>query len=294
MTEPRVAIYPLQWFAQPDGRLDFSKGPATRDLARQVRTAGFTAMHAFPPDTQDMAEYAEQLRAEQVRPAPGYLSVPLDQPTPHAQLRSIAARFAERQAVLGLTEAFVADEFNDQRVAQPGIGAGVDADRLARVVERLEVLAATAAEIGVRLCLHPHVGTWIETEQEVRYALAAAGSVGFGPDTGHLAWAGCDVVGLLRDNLSRIGAVHIKDANLAAIHEAARAQNNLFQHVLAGAWQEPGRGEVPLLEVVELLRPTFSGWWVIEVDRASLGNPQESATWCAAWAQQHLSAGATT
>jgi inosose dehydratase len=138
------------------------------------------------------------------------------------------------------------------------------------------------------------VGTWIETEQEVRYALAEAGSVGFGPDTGHLAWAGCDILGLLRDTLPRVGAVHIKDANLAAIREAATADSNLFQHVLAGAWQEPGRGDVPLLDVVALLRPTFSGWWVIEVDRAGLANPQESAAWCAAWAQQHLSTGATT
>jgi hypothetical protein len=50
--------------------------------------------------------------------------------------------------------------------------------------------------IGGSLALHPHVGTWIETEQEMESVLAAVPNTAlrFRPDTGHLTWAGMDAV----------------------------------------------------------------------------------------------------
>ena len=56
---------------------------------------------------------------------------------------------------------------------------------------------------GLTPCFHPHVGSWIETEHEVRTLLDAvdARDLSFGPDTGHLFWGGSDpaeLVGRLR------------------------------------------------------------------------------------------------
>jgi len=44
----------------------------------------------------------------------------------------------------------------------------------------------------VTICLHQHVGTWIETAAEVDWLMERLDPelVALGPDTGHLAWAG--------------------------------------------------------------------------------------------------------
>ena len=78
--------------------------------------------------------------------------------------------------------------------------------------------------------LHPHVGGWTETEHEVRTVLYGIGRelLAFGPDTGHMSWAGMDVVGILREYAGRvlreyagqIVGVQVKDTFSAGIDRA--------------------------------------------------------------------------
>ncbi|MFI6681590.1 hypothetical protein [Kribbella sp. NPDC050470] len=63
---------------------------------------------------------------------------------------------------------------------------------LPKVVDGVGVAAEAITSEGVTPALHPHVGSTIETEPEIRAVLDAvpASILSFGPDTGHLAWAG--------------------------------------------------------------------------------------------------------
>ena len=76
---------------------------------------------------------------------------------------------------------------------------------------------------GVTAALHPHVGGWVETEHELRTVLDGVGPdlLAFGPDTGHMSWAGMDVPAVLRDYADRIVGVHLKDTFAAGIARAA-------------------------------------------------------------------------
>ena len=70
---------------------------------------------------------------------------------------------------------------------------------------------------GVRSCFHNHVGSVIETRAEIDrlFSLVDRDVVFMGPDTGHLAWAGADVLEFCRDYGASIKTIHIKDINQA-------------------------------------------------------------------------------
>jgi inosose dehydratase len=126
---------------------------------------------------------------------------------------------------------------------------------------------------GVTAALHPHVGGWVETEHEVRTVLDAVGPdlLAFGPDTGHMAWAGMDVPAVLRDYADRIVGVHLKDTFAAGIARAGAQGYDYTEATRPGRiWAEPGLGDVDLTGCVAALPAGFTGDLMIEVDVPSL------------------------
>jgi inosose dehydratase len=145
---------------------------------------------------------------------------------------------------------------------------------------------------GVVPCLHPHVATWIETPQETETVLRGVdpGVLMFGPDTGHLAWAGADPAAFIEKHLDRVGAVHLKDVRHAVGHESRQEALDYRDTVAKNVWTEPGRGDVDFDAVLEVLS-RFDGWYVIEVDLADQPTPRETAEVSAQWVKQHLPGG---
>src|SRR5262249_25946299 len=106
------------------------------------------------------------------RPAPGYFSGDFATPADGAPaLVEAARRHAGLQAELGLTEVFLASHLSPARIKVPAAGEAFDAARLALLVERIAAAAEAITAEGVTPCFHPHVGSWIETEHEVRVLL---------------------------------------------------------------------------------------------------------------------------
>ena len=125
------------------------------------------------------------------RPAPGYFSANFHTETSDDVVEA-AKRHAAMQAELGNTEVFIAAKLTPERMEHPAIGFGGDEATLGRVIDGLGAAAVAITAEGVTPALHPHVGSTVETEPEVRAVLDAipASDLSFGPDTGHLAWAG--------------------------------------------------------------------------------------------------------
>ena len=113
----------------------------------------------------------------------------------------------------------------------------------------------------------------METEHELRTVLDRIGPdlLAFGPDTGHMAWAGMDVPAVLRDHADRIVGVHLKDTFAAG---TARARSEDLDYTAAtrpgGIWAEPGRGQVDLEACLAAFPAGFSGDYMIEVDVPSV------------------------
>jgi inosose dehydratase len=281
----KVAVNPLPWVLGPDG---FDLSPTTvRAAVAGIADAGFTAIHADVPDGMAVAEYRALLSDHGIRSAPGYFGAHFDRPADElGPLTEEAKRHAAVQLDLGLTEVFLASHLNPGRTARPAVGADFDAGRLELVVERIGLVAAAIRGEGLTPCFHPHVGSWIETEHEVRTLLDSvdASVLSFGPDTGHLFWGGSDPAQLVGDYAERVGAMHLKDVHRAA---AARAldQNEDYQGATAGehVWTEPGRGDVDFDAVFDALPASYDGWFVVEVDVPDLPTKEESTLASAQW-----------
>jgi inosose dehydratase len=289
----RFAINPLQWLATADGWLDFGAALPLPRLVDTVAQLGFSALMAAPPADMALVEYAELLRSHGVSPAPGYFSAPLDDAGRRDETIARAGTLAGQHAELGLTEMFIAAAMapTAPRVARPAVGAERDAERLKRIAETLELIGAETRRHGVTACLHQHVGTWIEAEDELEWLLdnVDAQVLALGPDTGHLAWAEVDPTAFLARHAGRVKAVHVKDIRREVAARYRDSGASYHGVVAAGLWAEPGFGDLPFEAIFGALGHSFAGWAIIEVDRPSLPSPEESVRACAKWAQARAS-----
>ncbi len=277
----RIAINPIQWVASDDGHLDRSLQPPLPDLLAQIKKAGFPAAVVTAPGVS-LDDYKRAYADAGMLPAPAYFGTPSPEAgVPLASTLEEAKAFGARQASLGLKDTFIAVHMPPvvrPRVDTPAIGVGFDQGRLNQVIDELGKAAEVVKAEGVMPALHPHVGTWIETEDETRQTLDAigAGTLNFGPDSGHLSWAGADVIGLFRSYRDRISIMHLKDIRLDVREASMKAGKSYPEAALAGLWAEPGNGNLDIKAMIAELGAGFDGWLIAEVDRPTMP-PYESA-----------------
>ena len=151
---------------------------------------------------------------------------------------------------------------------RPRLGAGDWAEWGRRVTE---VADRTIAE-GVRLVYHHHMGTIVESSDDIDALMAATGpSVHLLLDTGHAKWAGADPAALARRYRARISHVHAKDVR-PRIADKARAKDWSFLDAVLGEGNElgvytvPGDGSVDYVAVFRELKG-YSGWVVVEAEQ---------------------------
>ena len=157
----------------------------------EIAATPFRAIKADPPAGMSAAQY-RQLLAEYALPGPRLATSPQTSTQTSDDVVE-AGQTARRHAGRARhTEVFIAAKLTPERMEHPAIGFGGDEATLGRVIDGLGAAAVAITAEGVTPALHPHVGSTVETEPEVRAVLDAipASDLSFGPDTGHLAWAG--------------------------------------------------------------------------------------------------------
>jgi len=134
---------------------------------------------------------------------------------------------------------------------------------------RMTEVGDYALDQGVRIVLHHHMGTVVQTADDVDKLFAHCGdSVGLLVDTGHLTYAGDDPVKLIRKHAKRVGHIHCKDIRKGALTQALAHDASFTEAVLAGVFTAPGDGIVDFLAVTrELKKIDYSGWIVHEAEQ---------------------------
>jgi inosose dehydratase len=282
----RFAINPIQWSATSDGWIDPALRPPLAQLLAEVRASGFEAVQAERPADIAQDDYLRLLAEAGLEPAPGYFSLPLA--AARDEYVAAARAVADDHARLGLREVFVSVRMAEDRVAAPARGANAGTVSPSSIAAVLNEMGRVMRQFDVTPCLHPHVGSWMEVEDEIEEVvrLTDPALVALGPDTGHLAWAGVDPVEFTERHASRIRGLHLKDAQLAVARAPELRDADYRSVVAAGLWAEPGHGDLDLRGVLQALPATFDGWVVVEVDRPAAGSPLESARVSAEWVAQ--------
>lgn len=149
----------------------------------------------------------------------------------------------------------------------------LDEDGWTTLIDTVERLAGLAADRGVTACIHPHMGTMIETRAEVDRVLQDS-DVPLCLDTGHLTVGGSDPVELARMGPARIAHVHLKDVDADLAASLRSADLSYSDAVRKGMYTRLGGGDVDLPEIVRSLESAgYYGWYVPELDRMLPAEP---------------------
>jgi inosose dehydratase len=177
------------------------------------------------------------------------------------------------------------------RRQRPAVGADYDESRLRTAVDNCGRVCEVFRAEGLRPLHHSHVGGVFETEDEIVRLLEDLGPdlLGFGPDTGHLRWAGIDPAPFIRRYADRMGGIHIKDC--FPDYLSPQSREGMSYSDVQGTkrlWAEPGRGVVDFAAVVAAIPADYDGDFMIEVDQPSVDSKAESHRISFEWARQNL------
>lgn len=149
----------------------------------------------------------------------------------------------------------------------------LDEQGWATLFANLDRLTALAASRGIRASLHPHVGTMVETADDVARVLAGS-RVPLCLDTGHLLIGGTDPAELVRAHAARVNHVHAKDVRLDLAAKVRSGELTYTDAVRAGIYTRLGEGEVDFASIVaDLTAAGYDGWYVLEQDTILAGEP---------------------
>jgi inosose dehydratase len=138
------------------------------------------------------------------------------------------------------------------------------------LVEGLNRLGSMATGEGMRLCYHHHMGTGVQTREEVDRLMAETDPdhVHLLLDTGHLYWSGDDPLALARDHGERIKHVHLKDIRRPVMEECDECAIPFLDAVRAGVFTVPGDGDLDFAPILQALDEAgFEGWLVVEAEQ---------------------------
>jgi myo-inosose-2 dehydratase len=263
----RLGANPIIW--SNDDMQELGAETSLETCLAQARQIGFEGMelgHKFPRDARELAAilgrfglacvsgwYSAQLLARDARAEITCLR-------PHLDLLK-----ALGSSVLVFADVSGAIHGNLQRplLQRPCLKANEWREFARRITE----LAAMTAAEGVRLAYHHHMGTVVQSEDDIDTLMDATGAeVGLLLDTGHAAFAGADPAALARRYASRIGHLHAKDVR-ALVCERAKTENwSFLRAVLEGVFTVPGDGSIDFERVFRELR-NYSGWVILEAEQ---------------------------
>lgn len=284
---PQLAANPIPYWLR-NSHVDKSTAVFEEAFA-DFATIGFTAVKADVPEGMTPEEYARWIGGFGLSPSLSLFSSPFDETIDIADEMERAKRFAADQVALGLDRTMVSSMAVPARMEEPAVGADFDKDRLALAIENCGIICQVLQGQGLRPLHHSHVGGVFETEAEITQLLDTLGPevIGFGPDTGHLTWAGVDPAALIRRYSDRIGGIHIKDCFPDYLDPAAR--RGLSYHEVGATkrlWAEPGLGVVSFDAVLAALPEGYDGDYMSEVDEPSVDSRRLSHQMSFDWAKR--------
>ncbi|GAB3276331.1 sugar phosphate isomerase/epimerase [Sinomonas notoginsengisoli] len=130
----------------------------------------------------------------------------------------------------------------------------------------LDRIVAAAADRGITVVVHPHVGTMVESTEDVQRLLEGT-TAKVCLDTGHLLIGGTDPKQLVREHASRIGHTHLKDVRADLARQVQNGELTYTDAVKAGMYVPLGQGDVGIRDIVlGLLDAGYQGWFTMEQD----------------------------
>lgn len=244
--------------------------------------AGYSATEVGGTLATDPIVLRQELEKRDMTPCGAYLPLTLDQ----ASLPAIDEhRLSERLLFLssiGCDHLIVACESTPERVSLAGHVP--DNDGLTDVGWRhlgmnLEYIGRRSTPLGISVHFHNHVGTLVETPQEVERLVDVLPIpwVDLCFDTGHYVYGGGEPARFFEAHRDLIRYLHVKDVDQTVLDRCRQKRLGFDEALRQFVFCELGQGSVGIEHVLGLLIDHgYSGWIVVEQDTTP-HPPTESA-----------------
>lgn len=194
---------------------------------------------------------AEQLAAHGLTLSGGTVGGALHHPDQWEPVRAEARSVAALVAALGARHlVFLPAMYRDLSSGAPLEARELGADGWRLLTDRMQALGTElAGDLGVRLVLHPHADSHLETPEQIERFLTDTDpdAVGLCLDTGHVAYRHGDNAAIVRRFAERIEYIHFKQVDPAVLATVTEQDLGFAQAVRLGVTCEPPAG-VPTVE----------------------------------------------
>ncbi|NOD31574.1 myo-inosose-2 dehydratase [Ruegeria atlantica] len=265
----KIGISPIAW--QNDDLPDLTAAYTMEQALKEAREIGYTGVERgqrMPADTEGLRAY---LDANDIALCGGWCSGSTLVNDLHAEIAVV--REQVEQFVALNSPCIVYAECSNTVQGQIGTPVNdrpkLSRDEVLAYAGRLTELAKWMADQGMPMAYHHHMGTIIESEDEVNWLMEGSGpelSLCF--DTGHLLFGGGDVMATLNRWGDRVHHVHFKDIRPEIVQDTRENNRSFLDAVIAGAFTVPGDGCIDFQAVANALKAMdYNGWIVVEAEQ---------------------------
>ena len=139
---------------------------------------------------------------------------------------------------------------------------------------KISEIAKRLSDIGLPMSYHEHMGTIIQSEQDIYRLLDNTNdrtSLLF--DTGHIFFAKGDYESILKKYVSRVNHVHCKDIRKEILNKSLSNDLSFRDSFLEGVFTVPGDGYINYKPLFETLYDNkYSKWLIVEAEQ----NPKKA------------------
>jgi len=285
---PRLANAPCSWGTLlPDGSRRIGYGQMLDELAQAGFAGSELGNYGYMPT--DPSALARELNARHLSLTGAWVTVHLYDASKHQagldnalQVARLLAEVGTDDCVLNVGDAPSSVWGREHHAGRIRAEHGLDEAGWQVYLEGIHKVArAVKRESGLRVALHHHGATYVETPAEINHFLEHSDPelVGLCLDTGHYALGGGDPVQGFYNHAERIALVHLKDFDPAVLERAKTNNWTYTDMVGAGLFSELGQGSVDFPGIINALAGiNYHGWIVVEQDiLPGMGEPFESA-----------------
>jgi inosose dehydratase len=270
----QVASAPVSWGIMEN--CDLPSGYSPGRVLDEIAASGFTGTelgpYGFLPTHPD--ELRKDLSSRGLQLCSAFVAVPLAEANAVRSALPEVTKTAALISAAGATMLILSDEMTPERSAVAG--RRIEANKQSwtenewkQVAISVRMIAEACRPFGLGVAFHHHVGSHVETPEEVERLLEEipANEMNLCLDTGHYAYGGGDPVELLRRFPGRTSWLHFKDVDPDRLREAQQGKMDFHAAVKHGVFAPLGKGVVDFKEVLRLLTEQgYRGWAVVEQD----------------------------
>ncbi len=272
---PSVGTAPVNW--NNDDLPGWGSPVPFPALLDEMAAAGYAGTEFGNGYYRDVERLTSELAVRKLRLAGSYQWL---QFRDHEVLEREMVTLSETLEILvgcGSRDLIVADAMSPHRIAIAGQvpndgSAGLSDVEWTRLGSGLRMVCEQSTALGVRVHYHNHVGTYIETPEEVDRLLheTAGDDLDLCFDTGHFAYGGGDPTAFVLEHGDRIGYLHLKDVSATVLAEAKSQRWSFLDALRQIIFCEFGQGIVDIPKVIAALRSGgYGGWVIVEQDTSA-------------------------